>query len=97
MYVGYSITGRMPEEEYLKKVFSKYGTVIFVKCCRSDRTQGLRSYAFVEYDSLESAKYARSKMFLHDKYGDRRRKIGDAKLEISVLVKKKKKFYPQKQ
>jgi len=42
----------MPDEEYLKKIFSKYGTVIFVKCCRSDRTQGLRSYAFVEYDSL---------------------------------------------
>ena len=92
LYVGYSITGRMPDEEYLKRIFQKYGKVIFVKCCRSDRTQGLRSYAFVEFDILESAKYARKKMFINDHYGDRRRKIGDAKLEISILVKKKKKL-----
>lgn len=36
-------------------------------------------------------------MFLNDHYGDRRRKIGDAKLEISILVKKKRKqFQPLK-
>ena len=38
LYVGYSITGRMPDEEYIKQVFSKYGKVLFVKCCRADRT-----------------------------------------------------------
>jgi hypothetical protein len=52
LYVGYSITGRMPEEEYLERVFSKYGKVIFIKCIRADRNKGRRSYAFVEYDSL---------------------------------------------
>ena len=46
----------MPDEEYIKQVFSKYVKVLFVKCCRADRTQGLRSYAFVEYDDLVKLK-----------------------------------------
>ena len=29
-------------------------------------------------------------MFLNDTHGNRRRRIGDSKLEISVLIKKKK-------
>ena len=56
----------MPDENFLKERFSKYGNVIFVKCSRHDRRSGLRSFAFVEYDNLQSAKYARKKMFILD-------------------------------
>ena len=86
----------MPDESYLRETFSKYGKVILVKCSRHDRRSGLRSFAFIEYKDLEDAKHARKKMFLNDGHGDRRRRIGDSKLEISVLVKKQKKFKPPK-
>jgi len=42
----------------------------------------------------EEAKRARRKMYLNDKYGDRRKRIGDSKLEISILIRKKKKPIP---
>jgi len=52
LYVGYSITGRMPSEIKLKKRFLKYGKVLYVKCFKSDRNTGLRSYALIEYEKL---------------------------------------------
>ena len=52
LYVGYSITGRMPSEIKLKKRFQKYGKVKYVKGFKTDRNTGFRSYALIEYDHL---------------------------------------------
>lgn len=89
LYVGYSITGRMLGEDKLRKVFKRYGKFKYVKCHKSDRHTGLRSYALVEYEDLNSAKYARKKMYINDKSGGRRKRIGDWKLEICLLLKGK--------
>ena len=42
----------MPDEDYLKEVFSKYGKIIYIKCFRIDRNKGRKSYALIEYLSL---------------------------------------------
>jgi len=52
LYVGYSITGRMPGVRYLRRKFGKYGKIKFVKCHRSARNTGLRSFAFVKFEKL---------------------------------------------
>lgn len=78
----------LPKEDALKDKMKDHGKIKDI-LFRPAHNNNLKSFVLLDFESLDQAKKVRKYFFMDDKEGRRRSRLGDRKIEISILVKSK--------